>query len=176
MPSPERISACPAHTGKPSSHRQTACALHVELECRFASDSCRYEWMYAQPFINWTQTEVDDPDSLRFQLDPNNHKVNPESCLMLQKDSGSLFGTDGAGCACLCAAGLAVAGPGEVRQLHHDRQRCAHRDRHHKPRVGAQPPTLHRPGYIDALCCTLLPTLRLQDDFNKQPSIQLQMI
>lgn len=31
--------------------------------------------MYAQPFINWTQTEVDDPDSLRFQLDPNNHKV-----------------------------------------------------------------------------------------------------
>ena len=27
--------------------------------------------MYAQPFINWTQTEADDPDSLRFQLDPN---------------------------------------------------------------------------------------------------------
>jgi hypothetical protein len=40
-------------------------------------DSRRYEWMYAQPFINWTQTEVDDPNSLRFQLDPNDHRVSP---------------------------------------------------------------------------------------------------
>ena len=43
--------------------------------------------MYAQPFINWTQTEVDDPDSLRFQLDPNNHKVNPEPYLLLRTDT-----------------------------------------------------------------------------------------
>lgn len=43
--------------------------------------------MYAQPFINWTQTEVDDPDSLRFQLDPNNHKVNLEPYLLLRTDT-----------------------------------------------------------------------------------------
>jgi hypothetical protein len=43
--------------------------------------------MYAQPFVNWTQTEVDDPDSLRFQLDPNDHKVVPKPYFMLQKDT-----------------------------------------------------------------------------------------
>jgi hypothetical protein len=30
-----------------------------------------------------------------------------------------------------------VAGPGQVRQLQHDRRRQAHRDRDHQPRVGA---------------------------------------
>lgn len=27
--------------------------------------------MYVQPFINWTPTEADDPDSITFQLNPN---------------------------------------------------------------------------------------------------------
>ena len=35
----------------------------------------RYEWMYDQPHINWSPTEADDPDSLTFQLDPNNYRV-----------------------------------------------------------------------------------------------------
>jgi hypothetical protein len=36
----------------------------------------RYEWMYAQPFVDWTPTEADDPDSLSLQLDPNNRPVS----------------------------------------------------------------------------------------------------
>lgn len=31
--------------------------------------------MYAQPFVDWTPTEADDPDSVSLQLDPNNPTV-----------------------------------------------------------------------------------------------------
>jgi hypothetical protein len=51
----------------------------------------RYEWMYAQPFINWTQTEADDPDSLRFQLDPNNREVRTPQALPPQALDQGIF-------------------------------------------------------------------------------------
>jgi hypothetical protein len=37
--------------------------------------TCRYEWMYAQVFINWSQPAAEDPDSLHFRLDPNGHQA-----------------------------------------------------------------------------------------------------
>ena len=40
-----------------------------------SSSTCRYEWMYAQPYINRSQTAADDLDSLHFRLDPNGHQA-----------------------------------------------------------------------------------------------------
>jgi hypothetical protein len=51
----------------------------------------RYEWMYAQPFVDWTPTEADDPDSLSLQLDPNNRPVSRRQ-LLIDPESRPLLG------------------------------------------------------------------------------------